>query len=147
MKLIVLMGLVSVEKHEAAQMLAQHYNEQGQTVALLDNVARLPLTVNAMPESAQRLDGDALTQLPHVLARSEADVVILALSERAEPAASFVALDALYDHVVDLNLQILALIDTRTCDCFPNVRESLELHADAVLNLPISYQDLLEVVA
>lgn len=141
MKLIVLMGLVAVEKHTVALDLAQRYTAQGHSVALLDNVARLSL-----PE-AQRIEGDALLHLPQILAEHSREVVIVALSERAEPAASFAALDALHDQIPGLDLQVIALIDTRTCDCFPQMRESLEMHADTVLHLPLTPKSLVEVIA
>ena len=140
MQTIVIAGLVSVEKHELALDLARYYSTQGHSVALVDNIARLRLPDDQLPADValQRIEG---TLTAAAITLLDADMVIIAASEMAEPESLFTAL-------LDLpNVQILALIDTRTCDCFPNVRESLELHVDAVLNLPISYQDLLEVVA
>ncbi|MCA9912779.1 MAG: hypothetical protein KC496_05505 [Anaerolineae bacterium] len=140
MKLIVLTGLVSVEKAEAAAYLAQQFTEQDQRVTVLDNIARIPMDAALFEETPQRISGDISQLLPEILNGVESDVVILAASEVANPDDLYVALDALHDTHPQIDVQSLALIDTRTCDCFPQIRERLELYADRVLNLPIEWE-------
>ena len=36
-----------------------------------------------------------------------------------------------------LDVQIVALVDIRTCDCFPALREALEAYADRTIYLPL----------
>jgi hypothetical protein len=145
MKLIVLTGLVAVEKAELALELAEHYRQQGQSVTVLDNIARMPIQTNAV--SVQRIEGDSLTQLSYWLTRANSDVVIFAVSEQVHPDTLFVTLDNLYHQSATIEIQTLALIDTRTCDCFPHVRESLEAYADVVVMLPYSLNEVLNDVS
>ena len=79
MKLIVLTGLVSVEKIEIAQDLASFFNKQGMKVAVLDNVARLLMNPKEFSIPVQQIAGDITLELEKVLFQMEADVVILAL--------------------------------------------------------------------
>ncbi len=140
MKLMVLTGLVSVEKAAAAAYLAKHYAEQGQRVTVLDNVARIPMDVTLFAQAPQRITGDISRVLPQVLDHVQGDVVILAVSEAANPDDVYVALDALKETHPHIAVKTIALIDTRTCDCFPQIRERLELYADHIVNLPIEWE-------
>ena len=144
MKLIVLTGLVAIEKAELALELAEHTMQQGQSVTVLDNIARMPLQTTAVP--VQRIEGDSLEQLSYWLTDVNSDVVILAVSEQVHPDTLFVMLDNLYNQFDTIEIQTLALIDTRTCDCFPHVRESLEEYADVVVMLPYSLDEVLNNV-
>jgi hypothetical protein len=145
MKLIVLTGLVAVEKAELALELAEHYVQNGQSVTVLDNIARIAIQTNAIP--VWRIEGDSLTQLSYWLTRANSDVVIFVVSEQVHPDTLFVALDNLHNQFDTIEIQTLALIDTRTCDCFPHVRESLEEYADVVVMLPYSLDEVLNDVS
>ncbi|MCU0512139.1 MAG: hypothetical protein MUE40_06160 [Anaerolineae bacterium] len=137
MHLVVLTGLVSIEKRDLALALAQSCLADGHRVALIDNIARLPvdpeLTAGA---TLLRLQGDVTQYLATTLEHVAADVVILAASETAHPEALFSALAALAEARPGLRVRTAALIDLRTCDCFPNVRQVLERYADVIVNLP-----------
>jgi hypothetical protein len=45
-----------------------------------------------------------------------------------------------------MEIQLLALIDLRTCDCFPTMRERLEAYADTVVMLPYNLEEVLSDV-
>lgn len=144
MQLIVLTGLVAVEKAELARELAQHHETMGLQVALIDNIARLQMDHVALQNSSyQRLQGDITHYLAAILAHTVADVTILAASEMASPDALFGALASLDEVQPGIGLHSITLIDTRTCDCFPAVRERLEQHADQVVMLPYTLADVL----
>ena len=138
-RLIALTGLVSVEKAEIAQALAHHYATQGSTVTLIDNIARFAIE----SETAIRLNGDIAHYLAPTLDHIASDVVVLAAAETANPDDLFTALDALH---AEYAVYTLALIDTRTCDCFPALRQALETYADAVIQLPTEFDTVLEAL-
>ena len=85
--------------------------------------------------------------MPPLVDELSTDIVLLAVSETIAPDALFVLLDDLRDQHPALVLQSLALFDTRTCDCFPHLRVSLEEYADAAVYLPLGLDDVLEVLA
>lgn len=148
MKLIVLTGLVAVEKLQLAADLARYYIAAGETVTVLDHVSRMPLAEANLPPAVTniRLEGDLEPSLLH-LREPASDVVILAASETLPPDALFVLLDGLSAQLPDLDVQTLALVDTRTCDCFPMMRESLENYADVTLYLPFTFEAVMRVLA
>jgi NAD(P)-dependent dehydrogenase (short-subunit alcohol dehydrogenase family) len=130
-KVIALVGLVSIEKIQVALELAQHYSQAGHTVSIIDNVARLAIDrAQVGDESLQRINGDIIPLLGDVIPRQDADTLILAISENAGLDALFVALDILTEQHPTLDLMTVGLIDLRTCDCFPHLREKLEDYTD-----------------
>lgn len=140
MHLITLAGLVTIEKIQLAIDLAQYYSQAGQRVTVLDNIARLRIDpVYLSGETLLRMPGDAVGALAGLLPTLAADVVLFAASESAEPEALFTALAEL-----DPSIQTttLALLDLRTCDCFPHLRQTLEQHADYVIHMPYSLEGL-----
>ncbi|MAS36481.1 MAG: hypothetical protein CL610_20930 [Anaerolineaceae bacterium] len=146
MRLIVLAGLVSVEKTELAVMLAQYFVRRGQTVTLIDNVSRTPMPpVEAVQQV--RIEDDPAPVLLSTLENLTSDVVIFAASETVPPDVLFLLLDDVQQQLPALAVQTLALIDTRTCDCFPQFRVSLESYADGVINLPVEWASVLEEIA
>ncbi|MBZ0293248.1 MAG: hypothetical protein K8L99_11845 [Anaerolineae bacterium] len=149
MKLVVLTGLVAVEKLQLAADLARHYVAAGETVAILDHVSRLPLSQSTLPTvvTSVRLEGDLSLTLAQHLREINREVVILAVSETVPPDALFVLLDRLSAEVPELEVQTLALVDTRTCDCFPTMREALEAYADVTLYLPFEWEEVMGVLA
>jgi hypothetical protein len=143
MKVIVLTGLVSIEKGEFAVELARHYKQQGLSVTVIDNIARQPINHPDTTFSIRRIEGDILPELSDLLREVDTDVVLVASSEQVLPEALFVTLDKLYDDFDKIEIRTLALIDTRTCDCFPHVREQLEQYADEVVRLPYQLEKVL----
>lgn len=148
MRLIVLAGLVSIEKIELAAALAQHFMQAGQSVTVMDNVSRLPLDDSRLDDVvAVRIDGALGAQLIPALSGLPGDVVILAASETISPDELLLLLDDARRQISGLEVQMLALIDTRTCDCFPQFRVSLETYADGVVNLPAAINEVVEVLS
>ena len=143
MKVIVLTGLVSIEKAQLARELAKHFLND-KSVIIIDNIARI---------SVEELDGvltkryeeNITKQLPEILHGQPSDIVIVALSEQAHPEKLFIALGDLQEQS-EWEIYTLALIDTRTCDCFPNVREALELYADVSVMMPYELDEVLTYV-
>ncbi len=131
--LIVLAGLPSMEKALLAAELGAFWAQQGLAVTILDNIARLAIDPETVcGAQVMRVAGEALPHLAHLLAQTRADTVIFAVSETVPIDALFATLSAL-DGV---RVTVAALIDTRTCDCFPHLRAQLEADADVVIRLP-----------
>lgn len=143
MRLIVLTGLVVVEKIDLALDLARHTSTAGKTVTIIDNVRRL--AVDDVPldtVTLVRLDGDLRDGLLPLLDDVTSDVTLLAVAETVRPDDLFVLLNDLRDHLPGIEVQTLALIDERTCDCFPQLRVLLEDYADVTVNLPVTLDEV-----
>lgn len=147
MKLIVLCGLVSVEKISLALHLSQALAQAGWRVTLLDNIARLAISTEEAAVPLVRVSGDILPQLPALLRSDDSDVVIFTASEELTPDALFVALADLQAQLDNLQVQTIAMIDLRTCDCFPHLREQFEQNADLVLHMPFVVEEVLQHVS
>lgn len=144
MKVIVLAGLVSVEKIELTRELARHFRDK-KSVSVIDNIARMP--VSDIDEAfVQRIEGNVIPDLSNILQETVSDVVIIALSEQNHPEKLFIALDDLREQQSDWEIYSLAMIDTRTCDCFPNVREALEMYADVSVMIPYQLDEVVTYV-
>jgi len=147
MRLIALLGLVIVEKIDLTETLARQLVQVGQRVAVIDNLSRLTLDPAQLSGAAYtRLDGNLNDALPLLLGDLEADVLVLAVSETMPPDDSFILLDRLRETHPGLETQTLALIDTRTCDCFPQTQQALEASADAIINLPADFEVVVEAL-
>ena len=59
-------------------------------------------------------------------------------AESAQPETIIDTLDVLQAAQPDSNIKLIALIDNRTCDCFPHLRELLEATADLTLHAPFN---------
>jgi hypothetical protein len=70
---------------------------------------------------------DNLTALP-----SAAETMIFVAPAQISPDDLYALLDTLPPGCEVLTV---AVIDTRTCDCFPNLRNTLEQNADVVVNV------------
>jgi hypothetical protein len=148
MRLIVLMGLVTAEKIELVLELARQHADAGRTVTVIDNVRRLKVDRAGLASvELIRLDGDLRDHLVEVVESMTSDVVLLAVSETARLDDLFVLLNDLRDQLPEVAVQTLALIDTRTCDCFPQFREQLEDYADVVVNLPVGADEVMEYLS
>lgn len=141
MKLIVLTGLVVIEKINLTVELADFYLKQGQSVSIIDNIARIPIDTEVAPVMPVRINGD-ITQQTKIIAEQNSDIVLLAVSESTNPDTLFTSLELLRDTLPNLEIFTIALIDLRTCDCFPNVRERLELYADQVVMMPYKLEEV-----
>jgi hypothetical protein len=137
------MGLVSVEKAELAALAANHVTGSGRRAVIFDGGARLRVD-SEWVAAARLVRLDGLAQLPGLLAASDEDVAILAAPETAATDAVFAALAAL--ERPGLTLTTAALIDLRTCDCFPNLRAELEASADVTLAIPYALPDALHAL-
>jgi hypothetical protein len=146
MKLIVLAGLVSIEKITLSLQLALALSRDGLRVTLLDNIARLAISSEEAPVPLIRVRGAALPQLPALLRTIDSDAVIFAVSEEQAPEALAIALDDLQTQINTLQIQTFALIDLRTCDCFPHLRQQFEQSADVVLHMPFVLEEVLQHV-
>lgn len=136
MQLIALMGLVSIEKMNLAVELAAKLSREGQSIAVIDNGARLALDAELLAtETLIRLKGDLQHYLLDTLEHIEADTAILLVSEAA-PLEEIVLLlhDAADRCAIDLH--IVGLADLRTCDCFPYLRKQLDDYADVSFLAP-----------
>jgi len=142
-RLIVLAGLVSVEKAFLAAELGAFWAQQGLSVVILDNIARIAIDAETVGGArVTRASGDVLPHLPYILEQADADVLILAASETLAPDAVFTAVGAL-DNV---RVTVLGLVDTRTCDCFPHIRAQLEAESDAVIHMPYALDAVLALL-
>lgn len=141
MKLIVLTGLVSIEKIQFAGELAQAFPH----ARIIDNVARLAMNSEAFAQPIERITGDILPELPVLLAEQH-ERTILAVSEETNPHALFETLETISAMQSELEILTIALIDLRTCDCFPHLREALEQAADISLLLPYNLAEVLAYV-
>ena len=142
MKLIVLTGLVAFEKIQLAAELAQVFPQ----ARIIDNGARLAMDSEIFAMPIERITGDILSELP-MLIRQKAELTILAVSENTNPHSLVETLDQISVHQPDLQIITIALIDLRTCDCFPHLREALEEVADLSLFLPYNLAEVLAYVA
>jgi hypothetical protein len=142
MRLIVLTGLVAMEKIRLAAELAQHFHH----ARVIDNVARLAMNSEEFIQPIERITGDILPELPALIAQSKTEVSILAVSEETNPHKLFEILAHIGELLPQLNILTIALIDLRTCDCFPHLREALEEAADISLLLPYKLDEVLAYV-
>lgn len=139
-KVIALVGLVSIEKIQLTIDLATHYTwETDQTVTVIDNVARLAIDpAQLSDEPLLRITGDITKTLTDTLRDVDTDIIIIAVSESAELDTLFVSLDIMSETLPNIDLTTIGLVDLRTCDCFPNLREKLEDYADIHVLAPFN---------
>lgn len=142
-ELIALAGLTPVEKRQLALDLAAHHEAVGRSCAILDSGQRLPVAdqtsefvVRALPDPAD------LSATANAL---DADCILWISSEQLSPDGLLLALDELSSDP-GWKVRSVALIDTRTCDCFPQVRHALEAAADTVIMLPCTLDEVLEAM-
>jgi hypothetical protein len=133
MRLIVLVGLVSVEKIQLTIELAKHFTSKRKTVTIVDNVSRLHIEADA---PLYRIE--ALSELNTVLRTIKEQIILFAVSETVSPE---MLLDTL-DELTGIKITTLAMIDTRTCECFPNLRVAFEDYADVVVNVPYELSEV-----
>mgnify|MGYP003640109779 CR=1 FL=1 len=148
MKVVVLIGLVSIEKIQLVIELATHYTwETDKTVTVIDNVARLAIDpVQLSDEPLIRVNNDITEGLTDRIRDINSDIVLIAVSESAELDNLFVSLDIMTEALPHVDLLTIGLIDLRTCDCFPNIREKLEDYADVHFLAPFDVDGVIGVI-
>jgi hypothetical protein len=148
MKIIALVGLISIEKIQLVIQLATHYTwDTDKTVTMIDNVARMAIDpVQLSDEPLIRVNGDITEGFVERLQVINSDIVLIAVSESAELDSLFVSLDILTEQLPHIDLTTIGLIDLRTCDCFPHLREKLEDYADVHFLAPFDVNDILGVI-
>lgn len=147
MKVIALAGLVSIEKIQLTIDLATYYTWQTQqSVTIVDNIARLAIDpVQLSDETLIRITGDITDTLADVLRDIDSDIVILAISESAELDNLFITLDIVSENL-PIELISIGLVDLRTCDCFPHLREKIEDYANVHLLAPFNVDDVVALI-
>jgi hypothetical protein len=123
-KLITLVGLNTVAKAQLMRDLSAHFQEQGLTTQQFDgSVTRFA-------------DTNIQTSV-----KSDDQITIWNTPQNTEmERLSSVLLDQEAQGVQPLTI---ALLDTRTCDCFPTLREEMEQTADLTLSLPFDLKEAL----
>ena len=146
--IIMLTGLVSVEKVSLTKELATHFSAK-QAVTVIDNVARLTLDADDLPDnvSLMRHAGSDMQSLENAIGQVNSEVMIVAITEQAHPEKLFVSIENLRERLPDAAIFTLAMIDTRTCDCFPNVRAALEMYADVTVMMPYDVESVIDYVS
>ena len=148
MKVIALVGLVSIEKIQLTIQLATYFTwDTDKTVTVIDNVSRMAIDYAELnDEPLIRINGDITHNLVDRLADIHTDIVLMAVSEAAELDNLFVSLDMMTEQLPDVDLTTIGLIDLRTCDCFPHLREKLEDYADVHFLAPFDVNNLLKTI-
>lgn len=148
MKVIALIGLVIIEKIQLTIDLATHITwKTDHDVTIIDNGARMAIDpIHLSDEPLMRVSGDITDSLADVLKSVSTEIVLVAVSETAELDNLFVALDIIAETMPDIDLTSIGLIDLRTCDCFPHLREKLEDYADAHFLAPFELSEVLHVL-
>ena len=148
MKLIILAGLVSVEKGQLALELANHFIKQNRRVAIIDNIARLPIDMDHLNLTRKiRLDGTVLGAFHEIIEIViSCDISLLAISETMNPVNLSEFIGNIYERINDIDITTAAMIDTRTCDCFPTLREMLERNADIIVTIPYDLSELVNTL-
>lgn len=142
MKLIVLTGLVAFEKIQLAAELAQVFPE----ARVIDNVARLAMDSEIFASPVERIVGDILPHLPRLL-EDLPEMTILGVSEEVNPHALAIVLESIMARQPELEIITIALIDLRTCDCFPSLRQAFEETADVSFLMPYNLAEVLAHVS
>jgi len=145
---IALVGLVSIEKIQLVIEVATHYTwDTDKTVTIIDNVARLAIDpVQLSDEPLIRVNGDLTDGLVDHLHDINSDIVLIAVSETAELDNLFVSLDIITEQLPHIKLVTIGLIDLRTCDCFPHIRETIEDYADVHFLAPFDVNAIIGVI-
>lgn len=149
MRVIAFVGLVSIEKIQLIIELATYYTWDTQlSVTVIDNVSRLTIDrAELNDEPLIRVNGDITQELTEQLADTESDIVLIAVSENAELDNLFIAFDMMREQLSQLDLTTVGLVDLRTCDCFPNLREKLESYTDVHFLAPFNVNNVLKAIS
>ncbi len=139
MRIIALAGLAAGEKAELALDLARHFRQAGQRVHLIDNMQHMTIPANRVEPGVTLTRSASLPGAVAAALAPGADLALLTVAEQAAPDELFALLDS-----GTVDVRVLAIVDDRTCDCFPTLRQALEDHADAVLRPPFTLREALD---
>jgi hypothetical protein len=119
MKTIALTGLVMAEKLELMVDLARHFVEAGQRVTVVNNVYYPALDPARLAGAAYidltgQIEDDFAGRLEGALNTAAGDITLVAVSEMIPPDDLFMALEDVRDHLPEMNLQTVALVDDHT---------------------------------
>lgn len=146
MKVFALVGLVTTEKISFAEDLRAYYVQQSIPVKIL--APHSSIFDDAPPDTVGYRAGAFEATLRHSIEDTPPEVLIAIVDEQIFPDDLIFELENLRIEKENLDIQTIALIDSRTCDCFPHVRQQFESYADYVIQLPyepsemIRYADL-----
>lgn len=123
-RLIVLLGLTPIEKTQLANDLAVHLQQRGHTVRRVvpPSMAEDPAWLDEITQAAE---------------------TVLIWNTPAETDLDQLATQLLSVEAHGVQPLTIALIDTRTCECFPALEEQLEQTADLTLRLPFDIEETL----
>ncbi|MEQ8673854.1 MAG: hypothetical protein RLP44_12640 [Aggregatilineales bacterium] len=152
MKLIAITGLAGIEKGRLTLDMATHLQRQGQRVLVLDNGENNPLNTlqdHALsPITIERITGDLSVALYSHLAeisKQDMDIVLLNVAESLNPEELYASLTGIAEINIE-DVRVIAVLDDRTCNCFPHVQDLLEQFADLTLTYPFTLEEALSVL-
>lgn len=134
MRLIVLTGVASYPKTQIAQQIKAR---EPQTI-IIDNGEHLAF--DGADICLESLGGGLADVLGGV------DTALLIAAESINPEHLLALLDSLHDDYDDLHITTIAVIDDRTCACFPHLEDMLRGYADVTLEPPFDLDALWEDV-
>ncbi|GAB1420943.1 hypothetical protein MASR2M15_10710 [Anaerolineales bacterium] len=137
MKMSLLLGLVMVEKAQYALHLMEETLKANGSVQIVDNMVGIGISPEAVATGVTYLHvaGDIRYDLALLVEEAEVDHLIIAVSEHCNLPALFSEIANFSFTHSDLTVECIGLIDLRTCDCFPNLRELLERECDHIITL------------
>lgn len=142
MKLIALTGIVGSQKAQFAIDIAMALQNSEIRVGIIDNGdhSAIPAIQSVL---IHRLIEGFDERIYNEIQRMACDVILLVVSESTHPESLVMVLERLQDLLPDLTISLMALIDDRTCDCFPHLRMLLEDFADITLHAPFDVNQIL----
>ena len=144
MKISILTGIIGQEKAQFAIQLAQAYLAKGLRVAIINN-GNVSIDNKVTANIYLGLTLGDNERLYNELQSMQQDILLVIAAESAHPETIIDALDILQAAQPDSSSKLIALIDNRTCDCFPHLREMLEATADLTLRAPFSINEALKI--
>ena len=152
MRLIAITGLAGIEKGRLTLDMAAHLQEHGQRVRVLDNAENNPLNdLHGYAPSLipfERITDDLSVLLYSHFAEISAqdtDIVLLNVAESLNPEQLYASLMGIPEISID-DVRVIAVLDDRTCNCFPHVYDLLEQFADLTLTYPFTLEEALSVL-
>jgi hypothetical protein len=143
LKLIALTGIIGHQKAQFAVEIARALQDSGQHVGIIDNgdYSAIPTGRGVL---THRLIEGFDEHIYNEIQEMACDVILLVVSESTHPESLMMALAHLQHLLPELTIRSVALVDDRTCDCFPHLRSMLEDSADITLHAPFDVNQLLE---
>lgn len=133
--LIIVTGVASYAKADFTEHLAQHALASGQSVTIIDQ-----------SEQKNSAPIDGVTYQPQADTLNDG-TTLFNTAESLHPDAMLAVVDDLYGKYPALEVKVLAVVDEKTCDCFPNLRRILEDYADFAVRYPLDDDAITEAIA